>query len=213
MRSGHLCALSRRLKGGWLPALCAVALVALGSCAGVRRGPARETPPEPHALEARGDSHLRSRTLDIALAYREGGSRRKPFALIRLTNRTRAPIYPRLDQILQIETAGGTRKIAPTCDRGNRRYPRLAPRDALWCPEFANPGYSIDLPLALPEAPPPGDTLVFDLVVPIVFDEGAPVEIRFGNRVSRDDWKLTLPAAPASGAVLEPAGGDEPAIP
>ena len=211
MRSGHPRAFLEGVKGGRLPALCAVALVALGSCAGVRRWRAPSIPPEPHALEARGDSHLRSRALDIALAYREGGSRRKPFALIRVTNRTRAPIYPRLDQILQIETAGATRKLALSCDRGSRRYPRLAPRDALWCPEFANPGYSIDLPLALPEAPPPGDTLVFDLVVPIVFDEGAPVEIRFGNRVSRGDWKLTLPAAPAGATDLERVAGEDSA--
>lgn len=200
---------SRALRRARSAALGALLIALVAGCAAPRRSGAPRPEPDPHALSARSDSRLRSGALDVSLRYHEGGGRRFPFALIRLTNRTRAPIYPLLDRIVMIREGAEPRTLAPACDRERRPFARLAPREALWCGDVANPGQSIDVPLALFEIPVPGERLSFVLVVPVIFDDGDPVEVRFANRVDRDDWKLALAAVPAQRPA--PSGATEAA--
>ena len=101
---------------------------------------------------------------------------------------------------------GAESRLIPDCEREHYRVGRFAPPETLWCGGTANPRFSIDVPLALSEIPARGQVMRFDLVVPVVFDEGAPVEVRFGNRVDQDDWELTLPALPRAGSSSAAAG-------
>jgi hypothetical protein len=187
-------------RARFLPLRRLIAVPALGfllcgsalSCA--RGGRLAEPVPEPNPfhLERRHDRKLRSKALDVSLRYLEADRRRPLFAVFRLSNRTRAPIYPLLNEILLEKPGAEPAKLKAACDRERRPRPRLAPREVLWCASFANPGYSIDVPLALDERPAGDGLLRFDLVMPVVFDEGEPVQVRFGNRVKEGDWELTL---------------------
>jgi hypothetical protein len=136
---------------------------------------------------------LRSTTLDVSLRFHEGGDKKFPFALFRLKNLTRAPIYTKLDRITLRRVGQEEQMLQPACDRDRTTVARLAPREAHWCGKYANPGHSIDLPVGLFEIPPRDGLLEFDLVVPIVFDTGEPVPVIFSNRVDRDDWRISAP--------------------
>lgn len=161
------------------------------ACGGSRKPPASE--PDPMALEQRGQSRLSSKSLGIHLRLHEGGSNHLPLAVVRLTNLTRAPIYPLLDRMALQRPGEEPRLVSLACDWEIAPLRRLAPRGVHWCGELANPRDAIDLPVALPEIPAEGSSLDFDLLIPIIFDTGDPHIVRWGNLVSRDDWRLRLP--------------------
>jgi hypothetical protein len=148
-------------------------------------------------LEQHGKERLSSQSLDISLRLHEGGSSRLPLGVVRITNLTRAPVYPLLDRVALQKTGEEPRLVSLACDREIVPLRRMAPRDVHWCGEVANPRDSIDLPVALPEIPAEGSSLAFDLLVPIIFDTGDPRTVRWGNLVSRKDWRL------------RPSGGSE----
>jgi hypothetical protein len=152
------------------------------------------------ALEQRGRTRLESRSLAIRLHLHEGGAERLPLGVMRITNLTRAPIYPLLDRIALQRPGEEPRSVSLACDREVAPPGRPAPREVHWCGEVANPRHSIDLPVALPEIPAEGSALYFDLLLPIIFDTGDPLTVRWGNLVDREAWLLRpspQPDAPA----------------
>jgi hypothetical protein len=174
-------------------ALILVGLVTLSACAHAHKKTAVRTAADPHALEHRGDSRLRSRTLDISLHYQEGERGRPWFGIIRLTNRTRSPIYPQLARVTLERPGQEPEVLALACERFRSRFLRLAPANTLWCADIVNPTAGVDLPIELGGSFRTGAPLEFDLVIPIVFDKGDPVRVRFGNRIDRGKWRLTPP--------------------
>jgi hypothetical protein len=157
-------------------------------------------------LKQRGQEHLTSQSLDVRLRLHEGGSKRLPLGVMRITNLTRAPIYPLLDRIALQRPGEEPQLVSLACDREIAPLRRLAPREVHWCGDLANPRHSIDLPVALAEIPAEGSSLAFDLLVPIIFDTGDPRTVRWGNLVSREDWRLRpseAPEAPPRGADTE----------
>ncbi|MCZ6779043.1 MAG: hypothetical protein O7F16_08735 [Acidobacteria bacterium] len=162
-------------------------------CSSRRQADISQAEPGPHDLVRRSSTHLRSKTLDVSLRYHEGGDKKFPFVLLRLKNLTKAPIYASLDQITLRRPGEADQTLRPACDRDNTTVARLAPREAHWCGKYANPGHSIDLPLALFEIPPPEGVLEFDVVLPMVFDTGDPIPVIFSNRVDRGNWRISPP--------------------
>lgn len=195
----------------WIAGLMIVALTA--GCAATRKRSTPKIQPDPYTLKSERGTRLRSRVLDISIRYREGGPTRAPFVVLRLTNRTRAPIYPLLERIYLLRAGAEPLRLVPDCEREHYHHSRLAPREALWCASTANPGYSVDLPLALTDIPAEREVVRFDLEVPIIFDEGPPVEVRFGNRVELEKWELTLAAEPPAESAAAAAGDAGPAHP
>jgi hypothetical protein len=167
-----------------IPLLASISL----ACGGSRGSPAAE--PDPMALRQQGKERLSSQALDIHLRLHEGGARRLPLAVVRLTNLTRAPIYPLLDRIALQRPGEEPQQVSLACDREIVPMRRLAPAGVRWCSDLANPRESIDLPVALAEIPPEGSVLAFDLLVPIIFDSGDPRTVRWSNLVDRNHWRL-----------------------
>jgi len=174
-------------------ALILVGLATPVACARAHKTPGVTTAADPHALEQRGGSRLRSQALDISLPYQEGERGRPWFGIIRLTNRTRSPIYPQLARLMLERPGQEPEVLALACERFQSKFLRLAPANTLWCADIVNPAAGVDLPIELAGSSRTGAPLEFDLVIPIVFDKGDPVRVRFGNRIDRGKWRLTPP--------------------
>ncbi|MEE9219232.1 MAG: hypothetical protein V3U98_09205 [Acidobacteriota bacterium] len=190
------------LRGVMVLALLGASVLGLASCTSPRRSRIEATRfRSPHDLLRRSSTRLRSASLDIKVRYHQGGDRRFPFALINFRNRTDAPIYPQLEKIILRRRGQPDHHLRPACDRDHEAVARLAPQDAHWCSDLVNPGHSVDLPVALFEIPPPKGSLRFELIVPVVFNRGDPVPIRFLNEVGRKKWRIAppepTPAAPS----------------
>jgi hypothetical protein len=194
-------------------ALILAGLAALVACAHARRTPAVRTAADPHTLAQRGDSRLRSQALDISLPYQEGERGRPWFGIIRLTNRTRSPIYPQLTRVMLERSGQEPETLTLACERFQSKFLRLAPANTLWCADIVNPAAGVDLPIELPVFSRTGAPLEFDLVIPVVFDKGDPVQVRFGNRIDRRKWRLTPPQDRGAASPSIPAASPAPSSP